>query len=134
MGFEIKSFRSAQNKKRDDAVDRFSNPDDSSQTLVTSYRCTSDSFNLQEVCWNLVMLDVLESANIAAQRIGRVFRLKQKHRQNVWIVTVDHTYDQVIQARSAQKVYGQIAGTANTDVDHEVSELRKSYYLSNIYQ
>ncbi|KAJ9635369.1 hypothetical protein H2199_008372 [Coniosporium tulheliwenetii] len=87
-----------------------------------------------EVCWNLVMLDVLESANIAAQRIGRVFRLKQKHRQNVWIVTVDHTYDQVIQARSAQKVYGQIAGTANTDVDHEVSELRKSYYLSNIYQ
>jgi hypothetical protein len=58
------------------------------------------------------MVEPPESANNALQCIGRVFRIGQKSAQNFWILTTNHTYDQVVQARAARKMYGQIAGQA----------------------
>ena len=118
-GFKVLSVRSAHTVyERNATISAFNNIGDDSQILVTSYRCSATSLNLQKACWHMVMVDVPESANTAMQAIGRIFRIHQKHEQYVWILTVDHTYDQVIQARSANKMYGQIAGSATLDSDN----------------
>lgn len=63
------------------------------------------------------------------QAIGRIFRLGQRRPQKIWIATVDHTYDQIVQSRAAKKMVSQIAGQGNvtmTDEEVQVKEDRKS--------
>ena len=53
---------------------------------------------------------VPENVNTLLQIIGRVHRLGQKEEQQVLVVTIDHTYDQIIQAKSTKKMMAQVAG------------------------
>ena len=60
------------------------------------------------------------------QAIGRIFRIHQTKEQHIWILTIDYIYNQVIQARSANKIYRQIAGTAYRK-DIETSEVGECF-------
>ena len=126
--FHVLSVRSAHTvTERTATIHAFNDVKHDSQILVTSYRCSATSLNLQKACYHMVMVDVPESANTAMQAIGRIFRIHQTKEQQIWILTVDHTYDQVIQARSAKKMYGQIAGTASLK-DVETAEVESASF------
>lgn len=102
---------------RAETHEAFNHVDTRGTVLVTNLRLGATSMNLQKGCSDLVFLEVPESANTAAQGIGRVHRIGQTRAQNIYIVTVDHTWDQRQQARAALKMYGQIAGQAEIPVD-----------------
>jgi hypothetical protein len=42
--------------------------------------------------------------------IGRIHRLGQERVQDIYIITVDHSYDQILQAKAAKKMVAQLAG------------------------
>lgn len=50
--------------------------------------------------------------NTTLQAIGRLHRIGQGRIQRVTILTVDHSYDQVLQAKATTKMLDQIAGEA----------------------
>ena len=66
--------------KREAATEAWNNVDDDAQVLVSTYAVAVISMNLHESCSDLVMVESPESANIAMQSIGRVFRIGQKVR------------------------------------------------------
>jgi hypothetical protein len=45
--------------------------------------------------------------------------LGQKEVQDIYIVTVDHTYDQILQAKAANKMVAQLAGEARVQGDSQ---------------
>ena len=57
------------------------------------------------------------NANTILQGLARVFRIGQQFLICVWLITVDATYDQVLQARAARKYIGQLA--SNLQLDRE---------------
>jgi superfamily II DNA or RNA helicase len=85
---------------------------------VTTYRCSAIGLNLQGACSDLVMLDVPSSVPMALQAFGRIHRLGQSRKQKIWIVTTDHTYDQLLQAHIAAKMQSQLAGEGNIDSEY----------------
>jgi hypothetical protein len=116
VGIEFVSIRSAHTQShRDQVIADFNDPLHQVKVCVTSYRCSSTSTNLQKACHNIVMAEVPGSGSTANQSIGRVWRIGQAHQINAYILTTDHTYDQVIQSRAAKKYYMQLAATANLD-------------------
>jgi hypothetical protein len=56
------------------------------------------------------------------QIVGRVHRLGQTKIQHIEIITTDHTYDQVIQAKHTSKMIGQIAAEADIFEEAEIPE------------
>ncbi|HEY0206645.1 MAG TPA: SNF2-related protein [Acetobacteraceae bacterium] len=109
--FKVISIRSQNTAaEREEAVEDFNDPSHESQALVTSYLTTATSVNLQRGCCDVIFVDIAANANTALQAIGRVFRIGQPRPQQIWILVLDHSYDQVSQARAAVKMIGQIAG------------------------
>lgn len=76
----------------------------------------------------MIFLNVLGSANTLLQAIGHIFHLGQTCSQRVWIVTVDRTYDQIIQARAARKMISQIAGQGNITASDQDLEAQKAIH------
>jgi hypothetical protein len=81
---------------------------------------------MQKCCNNLVIMEIPESDSATLQAISRVFRLGQTKVSCIWIVTVNHSYDQVLQARNAQKMRAQIAGQGAVDPTEEEVEVAMS--------
>jgi SNF2 family DNA or RNA helicase len=77
--------------ERDGIMELWNKNESGLQVLVSSYRAAGMSMNLHEDCSDLMKLEPSESAKIALQCIGRVFRIGQSRAPNIWIVTTDHT-------------------------------------------
>jgi SNF2 family DNA or RNA helicase len=105
------SLRSSHTQsERQQVVRAFNDPNTQWQVLATTYRCSAIGLNLQGACSEQVMLDVPSSVPMALQAFGRIHRLGQGRQQTIWIVTTDHTYDQLLQAHIANKMQSQLAG------------------------
>ena len=74
--------------------------------LITSNRISSTAINLQKDCSTVIFVDVPSNAQSTLQAAGRVIRIGQKQRCTIYILTIDHTYDQVLQATAARKMIG----------------------------
>ena len=74
------------------------------QVLVISHRVGFTSSNLQKACHYLVFINIPLTANTIIQAIGRLFQISQKHEAIIWILTVNHTYDQRLQYTAARKM------------------------------
>jgi len=59
-------------------------------------------------------MDTAANINTIIQTIGRIHRLGQKEVQDIYIITVNHTYDQILQAKATNKMIAQLAGEART--------------------
>ena len=97
------------------------------RVLVTSDRITVPSLNLQQDCFHMLFADIPEEENTLNQCIKSIHRMGQRHAQKVWILTVDRTYDQVIQARAASKYLGQLAGSLQFKPTLDEIEQAKRY-------
>lgn len=117
VGVPVLSIRAAHTRaQRSETQEAFNNASTVGHVLITSLKCGATSMNLQKNCSTVVFLDVADSANIAAQAIGRVHRIGQTKVQEVYIVTKNHSYDQKVQAHAARKMYGQIAGQSDLTI------------------
>ena len=109
LGFRLLSVRPNHNfSKRNTTIEDFSDPLHGSQVLVTSLKSLAATVNLQSSCSDTVFVDVPANPVKVLQAVSRIHRPGQNRAQQVWILTVDHTYDQVLQARAAQKMIGHL--------------------------
>ncbi len=73
------------------------------QVLVISLRISSVAINLQACCSDVIFVDVPGNAQTALQAAGRVLRIGQTRVCRIWVMCVDHSYDQTIQYRNTTK-------------------------------
>ena len=59
----------------------------------------------------------------ALQALGRAHRIGQSRFQRVWIITQDHSYDQLLQAAQTKKMLQQIAGEGLIELDDAEFEM-----------
>src|SRR5436853_5161062 len=99
-------------------TDRFDDVNDPCPVLMCTFRSTAFGVKLQRGCAKLVMMGMPENINTLLQTIGRIHRLGQPRVQEVWVLDVDHTYDQILQASAVKKMVVQMLG------ESEVTQLR----------
>lgn len=58
------------------------------------------AINLQKTCSDVIFVDVPSNANTAQQAAGRILRIGQERICRFWVLTLDHSYDQCIQANA----------------------------------
>lgn len=74
----VYSIRSSHSiAQRQSIIEAWNDPNDEVKVLVTTYKIGGTSMNLHEHCSALVMMEPAESANMALQCVGRVFRIGQ---------------------------------------------------------
>ena len=69
-----------------------------------------------------MFVEVPPSYATLQQAICRIYRLGQTHRCLVLLLTTEGTYDQTLQAKAANKMIGQIAGSSNISVSEDEVE------------
>ena len=111
LGFNVLSVRASHKAvDREKVISAFKDPRHPVQILITSMRISATAINLQTTCSDVIFVDVPSNANTAQQAAGRVLRIGQERTCRFWILTMDHTYDQCIQANAANKMISIIAG------------------------
>lgn len=78
------------------------------------------SLILHHACADMVFMDVPNSCNHFLQSVSRFFRLDQLNVGNIIILTLDHSYDQSLQAKACIKMIPQIAGQGAVTVTDEM--------------
>ena len=125
LGFQCLTIRSA-----DTLTDRattqasFNDPENNSEILITTMQVGGASLNLHHACADCLFIDVPVSANVMLQALHRIFRLGQKKTGNIVLVTLNHSYDQALQAKACKKMIPQIAGQGDVAV---TDDMRANY-------
>ncbi|OJD30027.1 helicase [Diplodia corticola] len=128
LGIPFYSIRAAFSQpQRQSALAKFNDPADEVKILLCSSRTASTSFNAQAACHHLAILELDWSLATIDQIIGRLWRVGQSKIVDVYILVVDFTYDQVLQARATKKALAQLASQARIkekpdDDDNEEDE------------
>ena len=105
LGFKIFNIRSAfQSKKWKKVVKLFNSSNSNVQMLITFICISAIALNLQKNCNDVVFLNVSTNAQTAVQCGNQMFRIGQKRICNLWIITTNHTYDQIIQTQTVNKM------------------------------
>ena len=118
LGFRTLTIRARhKSSERDRAVALFNDPESAFQVLVTNVKVSSTALNLQGDCSAVIFVDVPSNAQSTPQAAGRVIRIGQRKACNIYILTTDHTYDQVLQSIAARKMIAVIAAYT----DHKVA-------------
>ena len=77
--------------------------------LIIFIHISATALNLQKNCNDVVFLNVSTNAQKTAQCGDWMFRIGQKRICNLWIITMNHTYDQIIQIQTVNKMIDIIA-------------------------
>ena len=121
-------MRSIKQRDRDAAVNAFNDPNNPVQILVTSIRISATALNLQHDCSDVVFLDVPTNAQQALQAGARVVRIGQTRACKCYILTTNHSYDQVLQSGAALKMIGIIGSyTGKTVHEDEIQHFRDTH-------
>lgn len=122
----MKTLRSKQDAtEREAVIQEFNDPKSDVQILVAGLQASSAGINLQRCCSDLIILGCAANISTIFQTIGRIHRLGSDRFQRIWIVTLDHSYDQIMQASQTHKMLQQIAGEGAIKIepsDYELSE------------
>ena len=112
-GFNVGTICAAHSAiKQNWTVIRFNDLHHLLQILMISLVITATSINLQHVCSDVIFLEVLNNVNTLLQAVGWVFRIDQTQPQNIWVLMLDCSYNQILQQWAADKMLRQIAETA----------------------
>lgn len=135
LGINTVEIKSSMNLDQKQALmDDFNNPQMPISVLLTSFKACSVGVNLHRDCHKVCMLGMPENVNTLLQAIGRVHRLGQKEDQLIWILGLDHSYDQWIQAKVARKFRAQVLGEASlkhkTWEEEELVQLEADFRLT----
>lgn len=89
---------------------QFNDPEYSMDALVVTYAMCSLGLNLHHTCNHVALMEPAVNANTVLQAIGRVHRLGQQRRQQVWILSSPHTFDHFVEGNQCRKMVAQIIG------------------------
>jgi hypothetical protein len=118
LGIRTLSLRSVHTAAdRQATLDKFNNPSEGVDVLVSTFNLCALGVNMHGHCWTIVMFSLPYNLSTITQTIGRVYRMGQKRNAEIYIVTVDGTYDQITQSVIAKKMMPQLAGEASFPED-----------------
>jgi hypothetical protein len=83
------------------------------RTNITSVAMSVDSVILHHACADYVFIDVPANANSILQSLRCALR---RQSYSMVLLTLDHSYDQALQARAANKILGQITDQNQIEV------------------
>lgn len=72
--------------------------------LLMNIKSSNSGLNLHHNCSDIIIVCVAENVNLVLQVLGRVHRITQKLPQRIWIATIDHSYDQILQCFQTTKM------------------------------
>ena len=105
LDFKIFNIRFTLRSKKWKKIVKFFNFSNSNvQMLITFIHISVTILNLQKNCNDVVFLNVSTNAQTAIQCGGWVFWIGQKRICNLWIITMNHTYNQIIQIQTINKM------------------------------
>ena len=81
------------------------------------------SVTLHYECPGLMFADVGPIRSEMQQSIGRVYRFGQLHALDAYLLPLDHSHDQVLQAHFPRKITGRIAAQASISLTKEDNAL-----------
>jgi len=87
-------------------IDDFNDPRGRLQAILLNVKSSCSGLNLHFNCSDVIVCCVADNVNQVLQALGRVHRIGQKLAQRVWIVTLDHSYDQILQCQQTMKMVG----------------------------
>lgn len=67
-------------------------------------KSSNSGLNLHHHCSDIIIVCVADNVNQNLQVVGRVHRIGQERVQRIWIVTLDHSYDQILQSQQTNKM------------------------------
>ena len=109
-GYNVLSIRAKhKQKEREVTVREFNDTRSHVQVLVNNAKFSAISINLQKDCSDAISIDVPSNAQATLQAGARVVRIGQTRSCSIYIVTLDHSYGQYLQALAARKMHGIIA-------------------------
>ena len=91
--------------------------------MLLSIKASGAGLNLHWNCSDIIIACVAENINMVLQALGRTHRIGQVRFQRVWIITQDHSYDQLLQAAQTKKMLQQIAGEGLIELDDNDFEI-----------
>jgi hypothetical protein len=97
-------------------IDDFNNPLSNLDASFSASRLRA-GVNLHWSCSDIIIICVENNINIVMQVLGRAHRISQVCFQRVYIVTQDHSYDQLLQASQTKKMLQQVAGEGLIEID-----------------
>lgn len=71
-----------------------------------SYACGGVGLNLHRDCTTLILVEPAINVNTTVQAIGRLHRLGQKSKQQIFILSFKHSWDRYIEHNAAKKMVG----------------------------
>ena len=80
------------------------------QMLITFICISATALNLQKNCSDVVFLNVSINAQTTIQCDDQMFWIGQKRICNLWIITMNYTYNQTIQIQTINKMVDIIVG------------------------
>lgn len=104
MGFDTLAIRASMSEdERSLAAERFNDPMDPSQVLLSTFELVGFGMNLHGACNVLVILEEPRNTNTKLQGLGRVFRMAQKYVQYVYVVQNKGTIDGYVESNNYVK-------------------------------
>jgi hypothetical protein len=95
----------------------FADPSDPRKILVGNYSSLHSSTNIHRSCHHVVFAELGAAVGDQMHILGRLVRLGQTEEVEVYILTINHTFDQFVQAVHTQKYLPALATSLNLDVD-----------------
>jgi SNF2 family DNA or RNA helicase len=89
-------------------ISGFNNPHSHLDALLLSIKFSGADLNLHWNCSDIIIACVAENINMVLQALGRTHHIGQLRSQRVWIITQDHSYDQLLQAAQTKKILRRI--------------------------
>lgn len=111
MGFTVGALRSNLDaSERKELIDDFNNKTTNMNALLMNLKSSNSGLNLHYHCSDIIIVCCADNVNQIMQIIGRVHRITQGEPQRIWILTTDHSYDQVLQFNQTDKMVRLMMG------------------------
>lgn len=115
---------------RSRVVDRFNDPASDLQVLVANARGISTGVNLHRACAVVAIMGMPDNISVLLQEIGRVHRLGQLLEQEIFLLTTDHSYDQICVAKAMGKALVQSVGESSIALSEEEIQQKVNMQIS----
>ena len=90
--------------ERKKIIDDFNNPQGRLHAILLNIKSSCSGLNLHFNCSDIIICCVADNVNQVLQALGRVHRIGQRLPQRIWIITLNHSYDQILQCFQTTKM------------------------------
>ena len=115
--------------ERKTLIDEFNDSESFMHVLICSLKSSNSGLNLHHCCADVIILCMAENISSLMQALGRIHRLGQKKIQRVRIITLDHSYDQIMQFNQTTKMLQQVAGEGRITIDEAKYQVTPDKFL-----